>query len=120
MHEVIMAIGSNAGQEANVCFAIEKLKEVVGGMACSRKVWTEPIGVRSGMFLNCVVAGKTMLGRGEMESCVKGIEALCGRNPEETRAGMVRLDIDLLKYDGEIFHAEDWERTYVRQLMAEI
>jgi len=34
--------------------------------------------------------------------------------------GVVRMDVDLLLYNGERYHEEDWNRSYIQTLMKEI
>ncbi len=48
------------------------------------------------------------------------IERDHGRTPEDKSRGIVKIDIDLLCYDGELLKPEDWQRGYVREGVAEL
>ena len=44
--KVIMALGTNTGQNANISLALNRLGNIITDMKCSRKMWTEPIGMK--------------------------------------------------------------------------
>lgn len=120
VHRIILAIGTNAGQEANMKRATGLLERTVTDMRCSRALWTKPIGIDSDSFLNRIVAGTSVLKRDELQEEIRRIERECGRNAVEKERGIVRMDIDVLKYDDRTEHPDDWEREYVKLLIKEI
>lgn len=119
-HHVIMALGSNVGQRGCMVMALSLISKVVSSTVCTRMVWTEPVGVKSDKFLNCLLAGRTLLGFEELSRAVKNIERQCGRTAEASAEGRICMDIDILEYDGARHHHDDWDRTYIKQLMNEI
>ena len=40
--------------------------------------------------------------------------------PTERKQGIVRIDIDILLADGQRHHEDDWERPYVKNLLAQL
>lgn len=51
---------------------------------------------------------------------LKAIEKRLGRMPEDKKKGIVKIDIDLLTYDGEVLKVNDWKREYVCQGVMEL
>lgn len=119
-HKTIIAIGSNYGQQQNLSTACERLGEVLCGMVKSRSLWTEPIGIISDRFLNIMVSGWTAMSLDELVGTAKLIERDCGRTDEEQRKGLIRIDIDIMEFDGIRLHLQDWSRGYINTLLKEI
>ena len=86
----------------------------------TRVMWTEPIGMEGEPFQNCLAHATTCLDVQEVERKLKEVEVLCGRTKEETLRNVIRMDVDLLRYDNYRCHEQDWDRPYVHQLMKEI
>ncbi len=116
-HKVILAMGSNSGQEANIRAAIAALRQALEDVSLSGPIWTEPIGMESDRFLNCAMAATTGLGLRELTRLTKEIERQRGRNEADSRAGRIALDIDIMKYDSTLLHPRDWEREYMKRLI---
>ena len=43
-----------------------------------------------------------------------------GGSKGEHRKGIVRIDLDILYFDDRKYHEEDWKRSYIRRLLAEM
>ena len=67
-----------------------------------------------------MASGFTTLEADEVVGKLKNIERATGDTRELRQDGKVVLDLDLLKYDDTRFHQADWEREYVRELIAEM
>ena len=119
-HKVIIALGSNIEQESNINQAIRLLKQKLNDVVCTDVVWTEPIGVDSDMFLNCLLKGYTTLEMQVLAEAVKETEYLCGRTEKESIDGIIRIDIDVLQYDNLRFHSNDWQRNYIKELIKDL
>ena len=119
-HTVIIALGTNIDHNWNMTKAMNLIRRIIGNAKCSRRMWTEPIGIASGMFLNMLVSGSCRLSRQELKMEIKSMERECGRTAEEQHNGIVRIDIDILKYDNETEHADDWNREYIKELINEL
>ena len=52
--KTIIALGSNSNQEENIFKAQTLLKQRFEGVKFSDTQWTEPIGIKSDKFLNCI------------------------------------------------------------------
>lgn len=119
--EIIIAIGSNFTQRKN----IENAKAQLCGILCddiifSKEAWTQPIGIKSDLFLNCLCVATTKHSCKQIKIALKHVERKCGRTLKNDRLGHVMLDLDILKFDGELFHEEDWKRDYISELIEDI
>lgn len=119
--EIIIAIGSNFTQRKN----IENAKAQLCGILCddiifSKEMWTQPIGIKSDLFLNCLCVATTKHSCKQIKIALKHVERKCGRTLKNDRLGHVMLDLDILKFDGELFHEEDWKRDYISELIEDI
>jgi len=119
-HRVIIALGTNIDHDVNMDKAMWLLCDVIGNVRYSRRMWTEPIGMASGMFLNMMVSGLCKLSLQELKLKTKLIEVKCGRTAEEQKNGTVRMDIDILKYDERMEHVDDWNRKYIKELIKDL
>ena len=50
---------------------------------------------------------------------MKHIERTCGNRKRARTNNIVKMDIDVLKYDELILHEKDWSRNYIMELMKE-
>ncbi len=119
-HTVVMALGTNSDSEVNMMSALEQLGRVICVTARSRLVWTEPVGMVSGPFLNCMLRAATRLTLGELVLLAKRVERHCGRTAEDKAKGVVSIDVDIMEYDGQKLHPDDWQRDYIKSLYREI
>ncbi len=118
-HKVIFALGSNCFQERNVENAKAMLRKTFGSdIEFTKSIWTNPIGIKSEMFLNCIAVAHTDCDKMQIVSILKDIERQCGRTKEDKKMNVVKIDIDLLSYDNEILREEDWKRDYIQNLVS--
>ncbi len=116
--ELIISLGSNYDQEACMLRAKTEIRNAFGpDTMFSEEVWTSPIGIESDLFLNCLVFIRTSLKLEQLGRSLKQIESLCGNNKRARADNIVKMDIDILKYDGMRLHEKDWTREYVKNLM---
>ena len=78
---------------------------------------TEPVGIISPPFHNQIVTGTTDMSLEELEISIKQIERDLGRLREHGQT-QVSIDIDILKYDQQVLHDNDWRREYVKTLIS--
>lgn len=119
-HKIIIALGTNYEHDANIDKALEMLRPRIDGIKVSRRIWTAPIGINSGRFMNMLLAGTCSMDFQELSDTTKSIERLCGRTDTGIANNIVNIDIDILKYDAMKFHEEDWDREYIITLMTEL
>lgn len=119
MHKIILSVGTNFNYEQNAKLVKEKLTEEINEIQFSENLLTEPIGeIKSnGKFLNFLVYGFTEKEVEQLVSILKQIEAQCGNTKFLRDEGKIAMDIDLLKYDNQRFHENDWTRDYIVKLM---
>ncbi|MBQ7422637.1 MAG: 2-amino-4-hydroxy-6-hydroxymethyldihydropteridine diphosphokinase [Prevotella sp.] len=118
--QVILSVGSNTFQEKNVAKAKEILKKLLHDAVFSESIWTEPEGLQSDRFLNCLAAGSTVLTLEKLQTKLKQIEIELGDAPENHRNGIVNIDIDTLQYGHRRLKEKDWKRSYVQKLIKQI
>lgn len=117
---IILALGSNTQQHLHIDMAQAMLRELLGQIEFTQKLWTAPIDIYSDRFINCLGMASTTLALDELNRRCKQIEALCGDNRADRRQGIVRMDIDILLYGSQRLHESDWDRSYIRDLMHEL
>lgn len=118
---LIMALGSNCRREENMKKAENMIYRLFNGdVSFTRTMLTRPIGFESDLFLNRLAIAHTALNLDTVERALKAIECECGRKKEDKSRNIVKMDIDILQYDEHIFHAEDRQRGYIKELLTEI
>lgn len=120
VHKTIMAIGSNHEPETNISQALGLLKKIVTDMRQSRTLQTEALDGATGTFCNMMLSGYTALSLEELTVKTKEIERLCGRKRGSGCDGTVSMDIDIMDYDGQKRHPNDWQRDYIKTLIKEV
>ena len=119
VHEVIISLGSNENQEANLAKAREQLTQLMTEVHFTSAIWTEPIATsRKEPYLNQLCKGTTAFGEGLLCEVLKETEKRIGRIKNED--GIVVIDLDLLQFDGQKHHLRDWKRDYVKNLLSEL
>lgn len=119
--KLILALGSNSNQEKNIENAIIMLQKLFDdNIRITRKVWTEPIGIKSDKFLNCLVSANTSFEFENIQRALKNIEVLCGDKKENRKQNIIRIDIDILQFGDKKFHDRDWTRKYIKELVKEL
>ena len=120
-HTVVIALGSNVNQEANIAKARMLIRAAFKDVSFSEQMWTVPIGLEGGdFFLNMVAVAQTTNSQTQVEAALKSMERRCGRKRGDSNLGIIALDLDLLRYDDEICHPADWDREYIKRLLKEM
>lgn len=116
----MLSLAANTQQKSHLAEARRRLSALIDGLAFTEELWTEPVGKarHPRLYLNQLARGTTTLSAEELQRELKQIEADMGRTAEMRQQGIVPIDLDLLLYDGQRYHERDWERPYVRQLLA--
>jgi len=99
----------------NVKIAKQLLQSFFGKLCFSETVSTPPVGdiQNSSPFLNLVAIACTSRDITEVKAGLKQIEYLLGRRPGDKAAGMIPIDIDLLKWNDLVIKPEDMEQDYI-------
>ena len=118
MHQVLLSLGANYDAESNLPEARLCLEQVLLFPHYTPAIWTEPINSKlKNKYLNQLVKGQTRLGFPDLSNALKAIEKQLGRTDEDRQQGIVRIDLDILEFDGIRHHLRDWERPYVQLLL---
>ena len=118
--KIIITLGSNVDEYRNISDAKTLLDEFFHNLRYTSFIRTKPIGIATSWFLNGMAYGKTTYDADKTIAILKAIELRCGSLKEDKLKGIVRLDLDLMKYGDTIYHKEDWNRTYIQQLFEEL
>ena len=122
-HEVIVALASNNQAESHLDSARQRLREWLCDTVCTEAIWTAPVGAHadsSRPYLNQLLKATTTLTVDELNARFKLAEKELGRTPEMRQQGLVPIDIDLLSYDQQRHHCDDWQRPYVGLLLPKL
>ena len=93
-----ISLGSNTEQEQHIEEAIERLKTVFSDITFTQPQWTDPIGVVSDRYLNCLANFTTSLSLQQLVQQLKDIETAMGDKHENHEQGIVLIDLDVIKY----------------------
>lgn len=119
-HSVILCLGSNADQEANIQQAQQLLRNEYASIDFTPSIWTEPVGVDSPPYLNCLATMSIKDSLSCLHDKTKAIERLMHSSREERKDNIVRIDIDILSFDHKHYHEDDWSRDYVKRLIQDL
>ena len=112
MASVLIALGSNYHQSAHIQWASQRLGTLLDGVTMSRVLWTPDIHGRGLWYMNRLLWGHTTLSSDRLVARLKQIEQETGRTKQH-----VTIDLDLMQYDKERYHLDDWQRPYIQQLL---
>ena len=96
--KITISLGSNTEQEQHIEEAIERLKTVFSDITFTQPQWTDPIGVVSDRYLNCLANFTTSLSLQQLVQQLKDIETAMGDTHENHKQGIVLIDLDVIKY----------------------
>lgn len=115
---IIISIGSNYNQKENISFAKKKLAGMLGEQTSfTRDMWTEPVGIQSERFINCICISTTRHTLLQLTKAFKQLEKKCERSKKNDLISKIPLDIDILLYGNQRYHEKDWERQYIQELL---
>lgn len=118
-HNVIIALGSNHEEaQAMIAKAVQLMNRYVTDLHCTEILTTEPIGIQSGPFCNCIIKGRTALDAPALMAAIKQTERDCGDRRSLRKQNIIVMDIDLLLHGTKRYHPMDWERSYIQQLLS--
>ena len=100
--------------------AQQLLRTEYASIAFTPSIWTEPVGVVSPPYLNCLATMTIEDNLSSLHDKTKAIERLMHSSREERKGNIVRIDIDILSFDRKHYHEDDWSRDYVKQLIEDL
>lgn len=118
--QVILALGTNVNQERNMKQVRQLLADTWPDMKFTTPKWTQPIGMATDLFYNCLAYTEVEESLEELTEKVKTMERICGNTEAERLLNRIQMDIDILLYGDKKLHIDDWQRDYIQELMNEI
>lgn len=121
MHEVIIALGSNTNAARTIESAIAALADIIIDIQPTQLMKNESVDfIFPCTFTNALVKGLTTLSADQLETELKILEKRFGRTKANDQKGRILLDLDLLMYDKQKHHINDWNREYIQLLIKEL
>jgi len=106
MAEVYIALGTNKGKRLfHIQQALRRLKETLSVEKVSSLYLTQPVGIRGGWFVNCVIKARTEKDPLQLLNHLLQIEREMGRLREEKERRSI--DLDLLFYEDKTIEEEN-------------
>ena len=120
-HECIISIGSNIEPEQNTAAALFFLRQEQELIAISSFIKTSPIGITDQPdFLNGAAKVFTEMEMAEFKDYLKNIEDRLRRDRTAPKYGSRTIDLDPVKWDGEIIDQEYYNRDFLKTLVDKI
>ena len=117
---LLIALGTNVNQKQNIQKAMDLLRKTWHEILFTKSKWTKPIGMDTDLFYNCLAYAKVDEDLSQVQQILKNIEKACG-NTEINRAHQkIQMDIDILMFGTHKLHEQDWQRSYIQELIQEI
>ena len=118
--KLLIALGTNVNQKQNIQKAMDLLRKTWHDILFTKSKWTKPIGMDTDLFYNCLAYAKVDEDLSQVQQILKNIEKACG-NTEINRAHQkIQMDIDILMFGTHKLHEQDWQRSYIQELIQEI
>lgn len=118
MNILIISIGSNENSETNISLCRQLLCEMFDRIYFSDISITTPYGVQyKNNFSNLLACAHTDREKEDIESSFKYLERKIGRQPQDKKNGIVKIDIDLIKWNDIVLKPDEWERDYINKLL---
>lgn len=122
MNHCLLSLGSNDAPEASLEQARKLLEQRFQSLHWGAAKKTEPIGMPLGTpwFINQVGSLYTSLSSNDVRSVLKETEKLIGQTPEAKEKGCIRIDIDLLCFNGKVLKEKEYNYPCIRTLINEL
>ena len=120
-HECIIGIGSNIEPEQNIAAALFYLRQEHEFIAVSSFVKTAPIGITDQPdFVNGAAKVMTEMEMAEFQNYLKRVEDRLKRDRTAPKFGPRTIDLDIVKWDGEIIDRDYYSRSFLKTAVDEI
>lgn len=118
MNTLIISIGSNYNSEENIKLCRDGLRTIFQAIHFSSTSVTKPFGSQyKNNFLNQLVLTQTDQDFVEIQKQLKLLEKEIGRKKGDKTSGLVKIDIDIIKWNDVVTKEKDWQRNYVQDLL---
>ena len=72
------------------------------------------------LFYNCLAYTKVDEDLSQVQQILKNIEKACGNTETDRAHQKIQMDIDILMFGTHKLHEQDWQRSYIQELIQEI
>ena len=118
--KLLIALGTNVNQKQNIQKAMNLLRKTWHDILFTKSKWTKPIGMDSDLFYNCLAYTKVDEDLPQVQQKLKNIEKACGNTEADRVLQKIQMDIDILMFGTRKLHEQDWQRSYIQELIQEI
>lgn len=118
--KLLIALGTNVNQKQNIQKAMDLLRKTWHDIMFTNMKWTKPIGMDSDLFYNCLAYTKVDEDLPQVQQILKNIEKACGNTEADRVLQKIQMDIDILMFGTRKLHEQDWQRSYIQELIQEI
>jgi len=120
-HECIIGIGSNIEPQQNIAMALSFLRQEQEFISVSTLIRTSPIGMPDQPdFLNGAAKILTAMEIADFKNYLKVIEDRLKRDRTAPKFGPRTIDLDIVKWDGEIIDPDYYNRDFLKTAVDEI
>ena len=120
-HECIIGMGSNIDPEQNIAAALFLMRQDHTLISVSSLIKTSPIGIREQPdFLNGAAKVFTILEMAEFKGYLKNVEDRLKRDRTAPKYGPRTIDLDIVKWDGEIIDQDYYNRDFLKSAVEEV
>lgn len=118
--KLLIALGTNVNQKQNIQKAMDLLRKTWHDILFTKLKWTKPIGMDTDLFYNCLAYAKVDEDLSHVQQILKNIEKACGNTEADRAHQKIQMDIDILMFGTRKLHEQDWQRSYIQELIQEI
>lgn len=118
--KLLIALGTNVNQKQNIQKAMDLLRKTWHDILFTKSKWTKPIGMDTDLFYNCLAYTKVDEDLSQVQQILKNIEKACGNTEADRVLQKIQMDIDILMFGTHKLHEQDWQRSYIQELIQEI
>lgn len=118
--KLLIALGTNVNQKQNIQKAMDLLRKTWHDILFTKSKWTKPIGMDTDLFYNCLAYTKVDEDLSQVQQMLKNIEKACGNTEIDRAHKKIQMDIDILMFGTHKLHEQDWQRSYIQELIQEI
>jgi hypothetical protein len=118
--KLLIALGTNVNQKQNIQKAMDLLRKTWHDILFTKSKWTKPIGMDTDLFYNCLAYTKVDEDLSQVQQILKNIEKACGNTEIDRAHQKIQMDIDILMFGTHKLHEQDWQRSYIQELIQEI
>lgn len=121
MNKCIIGIGSNINADENIRKALDILNFDFHGSSVSKLVKTKPIGIQNQAdFVNGAVKIETNLDKNELQTYLKKLEDLLGRDRTALKFGPRTIDLDIVIWNNKVVDDDYYERQFLEDACSQL